>query len=110
MKKFAVVLAVVLFGCNSKSVESTGITAAAITCPTNNTLTYENFAKDLVATKCLSCHSGKERPTLATQALLKSNTNDILQEAVYTTSMPEEGDLTNDERLKLGQWLSCGAP
>lgn len=28
----------------------------------------------------------------------------------YRSAMPEDGSMTNAERIQLGQWLSCGAP
>lgn len=99
----------VLVGCGS-SAESTGISASDIACPTGSTLTYASFAKDLVSSKCLACHNGKESPNLSTQSALAANKNHILSEAVYSTAMPQGNDMTHDERLKLGQWLSCGAP
>ena len=33
-----------------------------------------------------------------------------IEEAVYHSAMPEDGSMTNAERIQLGQWLSCGAP
>jgi hypothetical protein len=30
--------------------------------------------------------------------------------AVYSTSMPENADISTDERVLLGEWLACGAP
>lgn len=103
-----IVIAVLfLLGCGSSS---TGITESDIACPTNNTLTYASFAKDLVSTKCLVCHNGPRSPNLSTQPALRNNKNAILEQAVYSTKMPNEGDMTTDERKKLGQWLMCGAP
>jgi uncharacterized membrane protein len=88
--------------------QSTGITEADLTC--DSSLSYANFGQAFIATNCSSCHDGKESPNLATQAAVKSNSDRILQEAVYTNAMPDGADLSNEERTMLGQWLTCGAP
>lgn len=98
----------VMLGCSGS--ESTGISESDIACPTGSTLTYASFAKELVASKCLGCHSGGNSPNLSTQAALVANKSRILSEAVYSDKMPQGGDMTTDERKKLGQWLSCGGP
>jgi len=94
-----------VLGCGA---QSTGITEADLTC--DSSLTYANFGEAFISTNCGSCHAGKQNPNLSTQAAVKSNSNDILQEAVYTTAMPDGADLSNEERTMLGQWLTCGAP
>ncbi len=93
-------------GCTSTS--STGITSSDITC--DSSLTYANFGESFISTNCLSCHATKANPKLSTQALVQSNINRILQQAVYTNAMPEDADLATADRTKLGQWLQCGAP
>lgn len=90
--------------------DSTGITAAEIACPTDQTLTYANFGKAVLDANCNSCHESRERPHLATQAQVQAAAQDIIQEAVFHTAMPEDADMTNELRIQLGQWLSCGAP
>jgi len=98
----------VLLGC-SATPTSTGI--AAVSCPTaGSTLTYASFGSVFVSDNCLSCHASKERPTLATQGDVQANRARILQVAVYTDSMPQNGDLTVAEREMFGEWLACGAP
>jgi uncharacterized membrane protein len=104
MTKLSLVLSV-LAGCTS--VGPTGLTSQNVTCDT--TLTYENFGSDFISTNCLSCHNN-ESPRLTTQAQIQSNASRILQEAVYTNAMPENNDISLDERKLLGQWLTCGAP
>ena len=94
-----------LTACTSAS--STGLTADNLTC--DSTLTYANFGSDFVSTNCLSCHASKERPALSTQAEVQASSARILQVAVYTTVMPENADLSVDERKLLGEWLKCGA-
>lgn len=96
-----------LVGCGDKS---TGLTNADIACPPGSTLTYANFAKELVASKCLGCHAGARSPNLSTQSALKANQGRVIDQAVLTSNMPNEGDMSDDERKKLGQWLNCGAP
>lgn len=88
---------------------STGLTSADVTCGSDSSLTYANFGESFISDNCLSCHN-TQRPVLTTQAAVASNANAILQEAVYTDSMPDGGSLTTDERQLLGEWLSCGAP
>lgn len=103
-KCFAV--CVLLAACTTGS--STGITSESLTC--DPSLTYANFGSDFFTTNCLSCHATKERPQLTTQSAIQTNKAAILQQAVYTTAMPQDADLTTDERKLLGAWLACGAP
>jgi uncharacterized membrane protein len=97
---------IALAGCTS--VTSTGITSASLSC--DSSLTYANFGESFISTNCLSCHASNEHPTLSTQAEVQANSSQILQEAVYTNAMPQNADLSNDERTLLGNWLTCGAP
>jgi hypothetical protein len=90
--------------------QPTGITSSTLSCPPDSTLTYETFGSTFMTDNCLSCHKTDERPALVTQAQVKANATKILQEAVYTTSMPEDTDMTTQERELLGEWLKCGAP
>jgi uncharacterized membrane protein len=102
-------LFIVVVACTTAcGAQSTGITESDLTCDTS--LTYASFGQAFIETNCSSCHAGKESPNLSTQAAVKSNSSKILQEAVYTTAMPDGADLSNDERMLLGQWLTCGAP
>lgn len=90
--------------------DSTGIVAADIACPTPQTLTYANYGQAVIETECLDCHATKERPFLDTQARVQQNATKIIEATVYHSAMPEDGSMTNAERIQLGQWLSCGAP
>lgn len=99
------VFLVVLGACDTAT--STGI--QTVSCPTDSTLTYANFGSAFMTNYCLDCHSGKESPSLNTQAKVQSNISHILQEAVYTNAMPEDEDITTAEREMLGEWLACGA-
>lgn len=88
----------------------TGITS--VSCPDDSTLTYANFGSVFIGGNCLSCHAARETPTLTTQAQVQvqSHLTRLLQQAVYTTAMPEDADIAIDERALLGEWLACGAP
>jgi hypothetical protein len=44
------------------------------------------------------------------QTLTYANYGQAVIETVYHSAMPEDGSMTNAERIQLGQWLSCGAP
>lgn len=98
-----------VFGC-SGAASSTGITSADLSCTTDSGITYANTVQQLVSDNCLSCHGGRESPSLTTQAALVANKDRVLQQAVYSTAMPQSGDMAQTDRIKLGQWLSCGAP
>ncbi|HEX5058399.1 MAG TPA: hypothetical protein VFV99_03520 [Kofleriaceae bacterium] len=89
---------------------STGI--EPITCPPEGTnLTYANFGEELFADTCAmsGCHKS-EKPVLTTHAAIKQNASAILDEAVYTDSMPRDRNMPLAQREMLGEWLSCGAP
>ncbi len=88
--------------------ESTGL--EPVSCPPDSTLTYQSFGSAFFSNNCAHCHDSKEKPTLATQSQIQSNATMILQEAVYTTAMPEDSAMTISERAQLGEWLACGAP
>ena len=91
--------------------DATGITAAQIACPDPQTLTYANFGGQFMTDHCTECHKrGDERPYLTTQAEVQAATSDVIEMAVYRSAMPEDSDLSNDVRIQLGQWLTCGAP
>ena len=97
-------------GCKSYEGPPTGST-----CPPGSTLTYANFGQAFMDTNCNSCHAGKERPSLTTQAQIKANIAPIDRTSAAgpnatNTSMPEDGDVSVDDRKKLGEWLACGAP
>ena len=103
---FRLVIALSLVACSSGAT-STGI--SELSCPTDSTLTYANFAQDSIATHCMSCHD-KQSPRLGTQTDVRLHTTQILDTAVYTDGMPQSGGMTLDERKLLGEWLVCGAP
>lgn len=87
--------------------QSTGI--EPLSCPTDSTLTYASYGQAVIEAKCMSCHD-TEGPILGTQAQVQAHASQILDAAVYTDAMPEDGTMTIEERRQLGEWLACGAP
>jgi len=84
-------------------------------CPTDSTLTYENFGQAFFEKNCLSCHESQESPHFTTQSQIQAYANDIDRAAASgpdgtNTYMPEDGDVAESDRKKLGEWLACGAP
>ena len=104
---FRNVTALLFVAACTSGASSTGI--SDLSCPPDSTLTYTNFAQDVISTRCSSCHDNKS-PRLMTQAELKAQTSQILDAAVYTDAMPNGGGMTLEERKLLGEWLVCGAP
>jgi len=84
------------------------------TCPSNSTLTYENFGRTFFATNCLECHSSKESPHFNTLEQIQA-AKDLIDRAAASgpnatnTYMPEDGEVSDADRTKLGEWLACGA-
>ncbi|HVY27791.1 MAG TPA: c-type cytochrome [Polyangiaceae bacterium] len=91
--------------------------ATASTCPTTQTLTYDNFGKQFFQTRCLACHSasGPESPKFDTVEQIRGAASDIDRSAAagpaaVNTYMPDGASVDEAERRKLGEWLACGAP
>jgi hypothetical protein len=85
------------------------------TCPSTSTLTYDSFGKAFFATNCLSCHASKEIPHFNTVEEIRASKDDIDRAAASgpnatNTYMPDDGDVSDSDRKKLGEWLACGAP
>ena len=105
--RFAVLLAVVS-ACTGA--HSTGI--EPLSCPPEGTtLTYANFGEEAIANHCATagCHASRS-PKLTTQTAIQQHADEILDEGVYTDAMPEDRDMSLDDRRRLGEWLACGAP
>jgi len=85
------------------------------TCPADSTLTYENFGRTLMAENC-SCHvTGDESPSFDTLDAIRANLSDVDRAAAagpdaVNDYMPDDADMPESERRKLGEWLACGAP
>jgi hypothetical protein len=106
----AVALSVV--ACGSDLGDST-----SSSCPTDSTLTYQNFGQAFMQTNCVSCHNenGPESPALSTLEQVRAHRDEIDRAAAAgpnatNTFMPEGISVSKEERLKLGEWLACGAP
>jgi mono/diheme cytochrome c family protein len=91
--------------------------ATGSTCPTTQSLTYENFGKQFFQSHCLACHSqtGPESPKLDTVEQIRASSGDIDRSAAagpsgVNTYMPDGSAVDEAERRKLGEWLACGAP
>ncbi len=85
-------------------------------CPTGGTtLTYANFGEQFFKDYCLSCHftgtTVKGALPYDSQAAIQDAADTIYERAGGTnTNMPQSGTKpTSDERVKLAEWLSCGA-
>lgn len=99
-----------LFGCGEGLGDPTGST-----CPPASTLTYENFGESFIATNCLRCHRDDESPRLNSLREVQTNADAIDRAAASGPDatnkfMPEDQDIAESERKKLGEWLACGAP
>ena len=84
------------------------------TCPANSTLTYDNFGKAFFATNCNTCHGKTQSPSFDTQEQIQASAVDIDRAAASgpkatNTYMPDDGDVSDADRKKLGEWLACGA-
>lgn len=79
-------------------------------------LTYANFGKALIDSKCVGCHSGTAAAggvRLDTLASIKQFTPHIIEHAVELNppAMPYmQAPLPLADRDKLERWLDCGAP
>ena len=93
-------------GCTSGG-SSTGI--QEVSCPPDSTLSYDNFGQSMIQTECMACHD-RRSPVLGTQAQIQARAAQILDAAVYTDAMPQDGSMSLAERELLGEWLACGAP
>jgi len=93
------------------------------TCPSDNTLTYETFGEDFMASYCTRCHSSKLEGAARNGAPLDHDFNSLVgvlsvaehideyaaagPDAVNEV-MPPDGEAPSaEERELLGQWLAC---
>jgi hypothetical protein len=79
-------------------------------CPADSALTYQNFGEHFMQSHCVRCHN-----QFSTQDGIKSEVDNIDRAAAagpdtVNTFMPEDEDLSDHDREKLGEWLACGAP
>ncbi len=121
MKRFAFLLA--LAGCGPDSVFGPPTESV---CPTDSTLTYENFGKGFMTQYCTRCHSselmGADRQgapsfhdfdTLYGIRAVSDHIDETTASgpAATNTGMPPDNPApTLDERKQLGEWIACGMP
>lgn len=84
-------------------------------CPSNMTLTYDNFAQPFFQQWCVSCHGGPNgysSRSLTDVATIRAQAADIFRNAAEdnTTMPPGPNDPPQEDRYKLADWLACGAP
>lgn len=106
----ALLLGALIVGCTSGGDAASTDPVDAGACPPGSALTYDSFGEAFVREHCLGCHLASEEPTLTTQAQVQANRQRMLELAVYSTVMPDDGPLTAEQRQQLGEWLECGAP
>lgn len=79
-------------------------------------LTYLNFGKPLLDSKCVNCHAGSSASggvRLDTLAEVRANATEVIMHAVYQfpPAMPyNQPALPLADLEKLQEWLDCGAP
>jgi mono/diheme cytochrome c family protein len=91
-------------------------------CPSDNGLTYENFGAAFFASYCQRCHSATKQGSDRNDAPSDLNFDDLPSiRALAPKIWGQAGDSNitmpagapkpmPDERVKLGEWLACGAP
>ncbi len=101
-------------------------TPSGAMCPDDSTLTWDSFGQKFFADYCTRCHSseltGAQRQgapndhNFDSVEAVRAEIDHTDEEAAagpdaVNTSMPIGGPTpTEDERMKLGEWLACGAP
>jgi cytochrome c5 len=100
--------------------------ATGSVCPSDETLTYENFGMDFFESYCTRCHSEDLTGSARHGAPIGFNWDDIdaVREnaeridkmaaggpvVVNTIMPPNDPRPSDEERQALGEWLVCGAP
>lgn len=96
------------------------------TCPSDSTLTYENFGMQFFADYCTRCHStmpengtrsgaprGLDWDQIETVRVYAEQIDRMAAagpDATNTGMPPRDPRPTTAERTDLGEWLACGAP
>jgi hypothetical protein len=96
------------------------------TCPSEETLTYENFGRGFLDTYCTNCHSSALSGSARHGAPAGYNWDELEivrahaaridkmaaagPIATNTTMPPDDPEPSVAEREQLGEWLACGAP
>ena len=118
-----------LAGCGSSSDDhghTPGPGSSGSSCPTAQTLTYDNFGKAFMTSYCVRCHASTVMGLARAGAPADHNFDDlasIKRFASHIDDMAAAGPTkvnammpadppfpSEDERRKLGEWLACGAP
>ena len=92
-----------------------------MSCPPEGTkLTYESFGATFVGTNCQNCHGQPESARkgappnfdFGSGQSIRDHRDRIFERAAGSNdSMPPgPDDIPEEERDKLAEWLSCGAP
>jgi len=85
-------------------------------CPTDSTLSYDNFGQAFFTQHCTSCHNAADQsPAFDTVEKIRAEATNIDRAAGSgpkgtNTYMPESGNVPTPDREQLSQWLACGAP
>ena len=89
-------------------------------CPSESPLTYDTFGREFFQQYCLACHSstgtvsgGHAFDTLAEIRESASHIDEYAAAGPEATNrvMPPQAPRPSDEgRLRLGEWIACGAP
>lgn len=81
------------------------------TCPTDSTLTYDNFGKQFMTDYCTECHSNYGTVTGIRKDLVGIDETSAAGPDATNTSMPPSAPYpTAAERMLLGEWIACDAP
>lgn len=104
---------VVLFGCSKRQAEEiVPQVTPPVTTPKN--VTFTNFTKGLIESKCSSCHNvGRSAAAIWTYNGLSSiisNESRIRRVVLVNRSMPMGGSLTADELKSLQEWFDNKMP
>ncbi|WP_164012725.1 hypothetical protein [Pyxidicoccus trucidator] len=118
-------------GCGSDDhhpqADSEHMRASGAVCPPGGGPTAQDFGRAFLETHCLSCHSASateaaregapagvdfDTPEAVRQWAEAIDAHSAAGPAARNTSMPPASRPapSMDERVRLGQWLSCGAP
>jgi hypothetical protein len=89
-------------------------------CPPGSTLTYESFGRGFLGANCQRCHGARGPDRQGAPSGYDFGTAEdarAWRERIYaraagsnTTMPPGPDDPPAEEREKLADWLSCGAP
>ena len=83
--------------------------------PSGTTLTYEGFGRDFFEQRCVSCHGGpngySSRAFVTVESIRVQRDRIFRNAAGKNAAMPPgPDDIPQEDRQKLAEWLSCGAP